>query len=251
MSLLYFTALFNLKQLILSRFYLLLAVVQPVFFAVLTGVLSEGDSKAHVQSLAGCATMGMWSIVLFGAGRALLRERKFGTLEHLLVSPAGLFPPVLGVCLAAALLGALPLTSVFLTVVAMGFVPSWQAVLVVVAVFPVIVLGLVALGVLVCALFVLSRQAVALSNALEYPVWFCCGLLVPVAVLPSWAVWIGAVLTPTYIQRILQGALAEDRFDWQNIAILLGIAVVELVLGAAVFRRVSARVRVKGDLSFA
>ena len=68
----------------------------------------------------------------------------------------------------------------------------------------VVALGL--LGLVLGSSFVLYRNSNALSNALEYPVWLVCGLLVPLSLLPGWTHPLAYVLAPTWGVEALRAA---------------------------------------------
>jgi ABC-2 type transport system permease protein len=244
-------AVYTFRQLLKLKFYILLGVIQPLSYIVLTGLLSQKEQSAGPGSIAGCTVIGMWSLILYGAGRALLRERSAGTVQFLLVTPHGLLRPVLGVCLGAAMLGILPVATSLAGGFAMGFRLDPTAVAVFVGLTPILMIGLVSQGFLLCAFFVLSRQANAFSNSLEFPVWFACGLLVPLASRPAWAEGIGAVLTPTYVGQIYRDALDGGAFhSWNAAAIMLALAAVQFVLAVPLFKVIEKRVRQRGDMAF-
>ena len=71
---------------------------------------------------------------------------------------------------------------------------------------PVCILALGMFGLLLAATFVLMRNANALANTLEYPVWLVSGMLVPITVLPAWTTPIAAVLPTTWAARALREA---------------------------------------------
>lgn len=245
------TAVLTVRQLLQGKFYVLLGVVQPLFFLLVTSALGSGSRSVGAAAVAGCAVMGMWSVVLFGAGRALLRERNNGTAQFLLVSPHGLLRPVLGICTGAAALGVLPAAATVAGGVLLGFELDPASVALFAVLVPVVIAGLVAQGLLLCALFVLSRQANAFSNALEYPVWFACGLLVPLADRPWWAAAFGALLTPTYAGQAFRTVLEGAGVAWSSLAAVAGLAAVQVLLAVPLFRLIERRVRQKGDLAFA
>lgn len=245
------TVIITLKQLVMSKFYLLLGVVQPLLYLVVTAALSRGAAPVAASAISGCAVLGMWSLILYGAGRALLRERSVGTAQFLLVTPHGLLRPVLGICIGAAMLGFMPTLTALAGGIAAGFRIDVTSVLLFVALVPVVMLGIVGQGLLLSALFVLSRQANALSNSLEYPVWIACGLLVPLADRPWWVAGIGAVLTPTYAGQVFRSALEGQGVAWTALSIMLALSAAQLLLAIPLFRLIEKRIRIKGDLTFA
>ena len=97
------------------------------------------------------------------------------------------------------------------------------------------------LGLVLASTFVLYRNANALSNLLEYPVWLICGFLVPLFLLPGWVRPISWVLAPTWGMRaIRESALGGTPLpDVAMCGVLgalyvaVGIVVLDTVLSAA------------------
>lgn len=250
MSILVRTAVLTIKQHLRSTFYLILALLQPVLFLLITTWLSGSDRAAVTEAIASTTVMGMWSTTLFGAGRALQRERRQGTLELLLVAPTRLIVPVAGICLGSAALGVLSAGSAVVVGVALTgqlISPTHGAVFA--AALLVSLVCMAVLGLLISGLFVLLRQASVFTNVLEYPVWFACGLLVPLAARPSVLAAAGDVLTPTYVGVLLRRAIGSGALD-----VRAGLAVLILSIGylggaLVLFGLVIQRVRRKGDLT--
>ena len=95
---------------------------------------------------------------------------------------------------------------------------------------PVAVLSLGMLGLLLGSSFVMYRNANALSNLLEYPVWLVTGLLVPLSLLPGWSHPIAWVLAPTWGVRAIRDAAIGGN-AWPEIAMCLALGLVYVALG--------------------
>jgi ABC-2 type transport system permease protein len=175
--------------------------------------------------------MGLWSTTLFGAGEALTRARREGTLELMVLAPTPLFNTVFAVTLASATLGLYSISATTLSAHLLFNVPiaiaepGWFAAALLVSVAS---LGL--LGVLLASFFFLYRYANALTNLLETPVWLLCGLLIPVALLPGWAQALSRVLAPTWGIAALRAA-ASGGDPLPPLLVEVGIAIAYLVLG--------------------
>lgn len=239
------------KQLLMLKIYVVLAVVQPLAFLTIAGLLSSSEAYLR-DAMLGAGVMGMWSTTLFGAGGMLDRERRYGTMEHLLVTPGPLLGPVLGACLGASALGLLSmLTSYGVGWAAFGVrlpLARWPALLAAsLAALP----ALAALGVLLAGMFVLLRQTRMLINLLEYPVWICSGLLVPLEALPAALRLAGLGLTPTWAMQLLR-ATADGQASAAATALLPLVLLSAGCVGLAVVlvRRVEHLARGRGDLSF-
>ena len=170
--------------------------------------------------------MGVWSSVLFGSGGAIQSQRWQGTLEMIMLAPRPPALVILPITLATARhrhvrhgrhpgLGPAALRhparlrrtrSLFLVAV------------------PGCILGLGMFGLLLASTFVLMRNANALTNTLEYPIWLVSGMLVPITVLPGWTGPIAAVLPTTWGARAVREAATGSGPVWPSLGICLAIS---------------------------
>jgi ABC-2 type transport system permease protein len=91
------------------------------------------------------------------------------------------------------------------------------------AAVPATVLSLGCMGLLLASTFILYRHANALSNLLEYPVWFVTGLLIPLSLLPGWVTPLSWPLAPTWGVRAIRQAVLGGN-PWPEIATSVGLA---------------------------
>jgi ABC-2 type transport system permease protein len=243
----------HLKGLSMSTFFVFVYLVMPVLLAAIAFYLF-GSGSRHVSLFAGAlgtGMMGLWSTTLFGAGEALTRARREGTLELMVLAPVPLFYPVLAITLASATLG---LYSIAATVILGSLLfgmpvsiaePGWFAAGLLVSVA---CLGL--LGVLLASFFFLYRYANALTNLLETPVWLLCGLLIPVAFLPGWARPISWLLAPTWgIDALRAAAGGSDAL--RPLLAEAAVGVLYLLLGIRVLGWVERLACVRASLPLA
>lgn len=105
-----------------------------------------------------------------------------------------------------------------------------------------------ALGFVLAVLFVRFRQAWALGNMLEYPVWLIAGFLVPLSLFPSWVRPISWVLAPTWGIRAIRGA-ALGGSAWGDIGMSLLLGGAYVLLGILLVHRALDAARGKGTLA--
>ncbi|MEJ7569068.1 MAG: ABC transporter permease [Gaiellaceae bacterium] len=216
-----------------STFFIVSAVVQPVIFATIAFYMAapaEGEQLVRVGL--GAALIGAWSATVIGSGSLLHWERWQRTLELLVTAPVHIVYVIVPMTLATASLGLYSLTAT-LAWGAIAFDMPLEAdhpLLFVVAVLATIVsLGL--LGVLLASTFILSRHATILASFLSYPVWLLTGLLVPLALLPTWVEPIGWALAPTWGLRAMQDAVVGGN-PWPEIVACGVLGVAYLLLGS-------------------
>ena len=173
----------------------------------------NGSQEALVAAAVGASCMGVWSAVSTTASTTLQGERRQGTLELLVASPA---PFPLAVVPATIAMGTIGLWSLVATLLwgrlAFGIPINFDQPLVFVVAGRRAGLlprpGRVPPGRRVGAL----PLGVGARHALEFPVWLICGFLVPLALLPDWVAPIAWVLPPTWgVAAVRDAALGRQR----------------------------------------
>jgi ABC-2 type transport system permease protein len=243
--------LFHMKMLSQSSFDALLGVLYPLFFATVAFFMFRAgdDPKPLLYASLGAAVMGIWSTTSTSAGAALARERWHGTLELLVAAPAHFALILLPVTISMATIGIYSMVAtllwgwlVFGIDVQVGD-PFAFALAV-----PATVVSIGALGFLLAIAFVRFRQAWALGNMLEYPVWLVSGFLVPLSLFPDWVRPISWILAPTWgINAIREAALGGS--PWLDIVLALALGAAYVTVGLALVRRALHAARAKATLS--
>lgn len=229
------------------------AVLVPLVYATLAVYLfrAAGDPDRLLTASVGAGLMGIWSSVLFGSGGAVQNQRWLGTLETLVVSPTRLPLILLPITLATAVIG----TYAMVATVGWGWllfgVPlDFAHPLLFLLAVPVCVLALGMTGLLLAATFVLLRNANALANPLDAPVWMLSGMLVPIGSLPGWTRPISWILPTTWGSRAVHAATSGgDVLGPMGLALALGSAYA--LLAVAVLGKVERRARAAATLALA
>jgi len=171
---------------------------------------------------------------------ATLRERSGGTLERLLTMPIGKLDILLGYALSFGLLAVLQATvasEVAIHVYGLHIAgPEWFLVLVALADA---LLG-TTLGLLASAFARTEFQAVQFMPAFILPQTLLCGLLVPLAQLPTVLHWLANCLPLTYAVDAMSRVARETtlgRRTLVDLAVVLGFALLAIFLGAATLKR--------------
>ena len=230
--------LFHIRSLTTSGFFLLISFLQPLIFATIAFYVFRAGQKEGTLLYAalGAGLMGIWSSTLFGSGGAIQWQRWMGTLESLIVAPQAFIYVLAPLTVATATIGLYSLGATLawgrlLFGIPIHLAHPWLFALAV----PVTVLSLGFLGLVLAATFILYRNANALSNLLEYPVWLITGLLVPLSLLPGWVRPISWVLAPTWgVRAIREAALGGEPLP--AIGMSAALAVVYLAIGSLALR---------------
>jgi ABC-type polysaccharide/polyol phosphate export permease len=224
---------FHVKSLTLSGFFILTSVIQPIIFASVAYLMFRAGARpgSLLYVALGSGMMGIWSSTLFGSGGAIQWQRWQGTLEYCIAVPPPFLLVLIPLTLATATIGLYSLTATLLWGKLFFDVPfdlahPFQFALAI----PATVIGLGMLGLVLASTFVLYRNANALSNLLEFPIWLVTGLLVSLSLLPWWVGPISWVLAPTWgINALREAGLGGSA--WPEIAMCLVLGVVYLAIG--------------------
>jgi ABC-2 type transport system permease protein len=113
---------------------------------------------------------------------------------------------------------------------------------------PATVVALGLMGLVLASTFVLYRNANALSNLLEYPVWIASGLVFSTSILPHWTRPISLALPPYWgVLALRHAALGGD--VWRPLAMLLVLGAVSVAISTYTFRLFEHLARARATLS--
>lgn len=245
--------LLHAKHLSRSPLEITIALLVPVVQATLAVYLFRAGAEPHrlLEAAVGAGLMGVWSSLLFGSGGAIQNQRWQGTLEMLMIVPRRPALVILPITLATAVTG----TYAMIATLVWGrllYGVRWDfahpALFALAA--PVCVLALGMFGLLLASTFVLMRNANALANTLEYPIWLVSGMLVPITVLPVWTSPIAAVLPTTWAARALHESVTGGPV-WPSLTVCVAISLACLALGALSMSYVERRARSAATLALA
>jgi len=243
--------LMQMKMLARSSFNTLLGIVYPLFFATVAFFMFRAgdDPKPLLYASLGAAVMGIWGTTSTAAGGSLAQQRWHGTLELLVAAPASFGLILLPTTIAMASIGIYSMASTLLWGwLVFGIELTTESPVAFVLAIPATVVSIGALGFLLAVAFVRFRQAWALGNMLEYPVWLVSGFLVPLSLFPGWVKPISWALAPTWgINAIRDAALGGSA--WPDIALALGLGAAYVLIGIVLVNRALYAARAKATLA--
>ena len=216
----------------------LLFVVPPVLLTLFKYVF-EGQPETFDR--VGGPLVGIFPFVLMFVitSITMLRERTTGTLERLMTLPISKLDLLLGYGLAFAVVATVQ--ALITATVAFGLLGlDVEGSVVVVVAFAVLnaLLGM-SLGLFASAFAQTEFQAVQFMPAFVLPQFLLCGLLVPRDQMAPLLEWISYALPLTWAVDGLQRAVAGGDAGrvLLDAAIVIGVTVLALALGAATLRR--------------
>jgi ABC-2 type transport system permease protein len=233
------TAIRVLRQLRRDPRTLALLFVVPPLLLTLFKYVFEGQPETFDR--VGGPLVGIFPFVLMFVitSITMLRERTTGTLERLMTLPISKLDLLLGYGLAFALVATVQ--ALITATVAFGLLGlDVEGSVVVVVAFAVLnaLLGM-SLGLFASAFAQTEFQAVQFMPAFVLPQFLLCGLLVPRDQMAPLLEWISYALPLTWAVDGLQRAVAGGAAGrvLLDAAIVVGVTVLALALGAATLRR--------------
>lgn len=171
------------------------------------------------------------TLVLWGPGNTLRRDRVRGTVEAAFLSPAPRGVILLGPVIAYVLQGMCMVAVVGLTLwlgfgVSVGIGAALRALAVVVCSIP----GLLGIAALFAAAVLRLRDASVVTQVAGGVFTAFCGITYPIAVLPHWARPLSLALPPTHVIQGLRTALLGDAEVTDFGAAILALAAAGAVL---------------------
>lgn len=244
-------AALKVQAVLLSRspFFLAVSLAAPIAFSSIVLVMSrEATESDRVALVLGSGLLGAWSAVLFGAGESLVMQRFTGTLAVIVGSPAGILRPLVGFSLATVLLGCYSIAAVLVwSAVLFRVIPTGVPLAAVAGTLAACLVALTAMSLVLACWYLLSRQGITVSNALEYPIWLVSGVLVPASALAPPLEVIGRLLPLGWAVSALRSAIAGEAFVTDAV-IALAMSAVFAAGGLLLLRVVMHRARVTGEI---
>jgi len=216
-----------------------LLIVVPTVLVVLLHEVFSG--REEVFQRIGAPLLGIFPFIsmFLVSSITMLRERVSGTLERLMSMPLAKLDVLVGYAIAFAAVAAAQATIVSLVALGPLGLNVERPVTIVGLAIGNAVLGM-SLGLFVSAFARTEFQAVQFMPAFVFPQLLLCGLLVPREQMAGWLDAVSWVLPLTYAYDALARAMASaplgGRF-WADVAVVAGVTIAALVLGAATLRR--------------
>ena len=193
---------------------LLRAPLQPLLFLLsyIVAYHVAGPTEVNGGNAVGFLFIGLigidaWSATLWGSGYAFQWERHEGTIEALMLSPGSRAAVILGNGLGPFVFWTLPSVSLALVVsLQLGARFTIHDPLTLLVAFCSIYASSLCVGFACSGLFILSRQANALANFLQTPIFLLAGFIVPRSALPDWLAAISSVLPIAHAVDALRAA---------------------------------------------
>ncbi len=230
--------------------FLVISLVQPAAIgAILLALAPDIDAARATRWSVGVANLSLWSMAVWSVGGTLRLEKIQGTLSRLVtgvVQPAWV---ILGRSLgaigaaAAGILGSLAFV-----MIAAGRGVVVEAPLLFAGAAVLSVFSAAAFGLLLAALFVRTRMANRISEAILYPVYIFGGILLPLDLFPPAARIPANAVSLYWGRRAATEAALNGAADPVAFLMLAGLSAAYLALGLLALRSVVNQIRSTGRI---
>ncbi|WP_059172105.1 ABC transporter permease [Bacillus sp. FJAT-27445] len=227
--------------------------ISPFFYSTLSyfiyGKVSNETLVHYV--LLGSGFMALWSSIVYSSASDINRERFYGTLENIFVAPTPFSIILLGKIVGNTIWGIIAMgLSVLYSIVFFRVQVAIVHPLLFLLALLLVVLALIIFSFFLALFFTLSRQAEALMNFLEFPIYFICGFLFPISILPFWIKPLSYILPPTWAIALLRETLSATNIAniLQAMGILVALSLVYGLIAWSCYKAVERKARIDGKL---
>ena len=227
--------------------------VMPLFTATLTYSIYGGQSPERIFQYAvlGSGFMGLWSSIVFSSASDLTRERYYGTLESIFISPTSFSIILMGKVFDNTIWGIVSMVMAFFYLkLFFGIQLPSLSVPQLIATLVIVIFAICVFAFLLALLFTLTKYANTIMNVIECPIFLLCGFVFPISILPSWLSWISYILPPTWAIEALRNVTGVMTiFSYKEA--LLGLSFVTLLyilISVAIYNVVDKKARQSGQL---
>jgi len=254
MKILYSSSILQMKQSFGRATYRFCVIVQPIIYALVSFMMfkDSGQENFAAYVILGTGILSLWSSICFSSAGDIERERFMGNLEILSSVPADFRIIILGKVIGNTVLGLLSMIITYLFVLVVFRVNmEIESPLIFTISLLISLLSFMGISMVLATCFTLSRNARALMNVLEYPVFILCGVLFPIEILPLWTRPLSYILSPTWAIKLLRMSVLgidDYRVFLYNLMVLLIITIVYFVGSVKLFNRVDRETRIKATL---
>lgn len=229
-------------------------LVYPVLFGWILYMMYQDSSQAELIGyvMIGTAIGSLWGSISFSSAGDIERERFMGTLEIIFNTPTKFIAIMVGKVIGNTVLGVCSMIVSFVFIMAAFKVPLIINNPLLFAISAAIsIFSYIAIAMFMSACFTLSRNARALMNCMEYPVYILCGIVFPIEILPVWTRPLSYILSPTYTVKLLRMTMLGIE-NYNEYYILLGIlfmiTTIYSLLAISFYRFIDKRTRVLATL---
>jgi ABC-2 type transport system permease protein len=175
------------------------SIIAPFMFTVVALYMyGSVDEPTVLMAVLGGGVLGMWGNMLFSSGYSITYDRYNGTIEPIMMTPTHLIDVITGRSMWNTLIGLLNAILVFISAeLIFGVGVSVSEPLFFFPMLAMTLFSLASIGLMLSALFVLTRASFVVMTILEFPIYVFSGALFPISSLGN-IQWISYALAPSW-----------------------------------------------------
>ena len=231
------------------------SIIAPFMFTVVALYMyGDADGPIVLTAVLGGGVLGMWGNMLFTSGYTITYDRYNGTIEPIMLTPTHLIDVIAWRSIWNTLIGLVNALLVFVfaeLVLGVGVSVSEPLIF-----FPMLLMtlfSLASIGLMLSALFVLTRASFVVMTILEFPIYVFSGALFPVSVLGSFQS-ISYVLAPSWGVDAMKTAAVHGYESMTSFGIYFDVIMMLLLMAIYIasafllFRVIERNIRESGAL---
>ena len=233
------------------------SIIAPFMFTIVA-LYMYGDVNESIMLTAvlGGGVLGMWGNMLFASGFSITYDRYNGTIEPIMLTPTHMIDIIAGRSIWNTFIGLLNALLVFVFAsLIFGVGMNVAEPLLFVPMLVLTLLSLATIGIMLSALFVLTRASFVVMTILEFPIYVFSGALFPVSVLPEVIQPISYILAPAWgVDAMKQTAIGsgyETMMGWGvglDVAMMFILMAVYIAAAYILFKTIERNIRNSGTL---
>lgn len=235
-------------------FWFIQISVSPFFFAI-TALYMFSDLENHTyitNVLLGSAVMGLWVATLLGTGNEIKKDRRLGTIEMLMITPTSLQTIIFSRACLHTLLGFCAFLEIFIISL---LITKGQVIIYnipqIIFVLLITIISFSFLGMIGSAVFVLKREASALSNIFSRLVYVISGTMFPIFLLPRPLRYLGYTLSPTWSISLLRDLALNNISQYKMLShtiIIIVITIIYYLIIVKLYKVIEEQILKTGDI---
>lgn len=229
-------------------------IFQPIIYTFILYMMYKDSAHNNYLNyvVLGSGLCSLWSAICFSSAGDIERERGMGTLQNICACPSKFTTIVFGKVLANTFLGLLGMAlSLTFTMIFFNQFLAVKDVPLFIFCFILMLISFIAISLVIAPIFTLSKNARALMNCLEYPMFILCGFIFPIDVLPSFIRPLSYILSPTLAIKLLResaNGVSDFNIFYKEVIVLCLICLIYFIVSKILFSKIDKKTRIDATL---
>lgn len=223
-------------------------LVQPLIYCFLLYYVYLNSNRNMTVIIFSSMLITLWSCLCFSSLGDIQRERNMGTFNYIYCCPVSFISIIIVKTLTNTVLGfssiiVISLVSKFI----LGVELYIQNPLYFTLSVGLIIISFLSLSLLISSFFLLSRDNLGWVNLLQYPLYICCGMIVPVTTFPQYISYFCYVFPPTKAIEIFNESIVSKNLMysfWIDSSTNIIHSIIFIVIGTIIVKKLDRKMRI-------